>query len=852
MIQSLLRRWRYWRNRDAEAEELEAELDFHREQAGAPMPRAAIHREDARAAWIPLFLDDLAHDIRHALRGLRQSPSFALTAIGSLALALGFGTAIASLARAVLVKPLPFAHGDRLVLIFEGRTNQTDPHGDTSPATYRDLARTMKTLQGVALFGSLETNLSGGQEPERVDGAFVTPNFFDTVGVRPHLGRFFHEAEGEPGSDQVTVLSYELWQRRYGGDRSILGREIRMNDRPFKVIGILPPGFRYCFQRPELWRTFAVPPARWATRGSRYIWVTGRLAPGATVAQVNSELERLSAQLRRDHPRESPHLLLKAMSLRARLTEDARTSLFFLLAAVAALLLIACSNVANLLLTRSVSRGAEFEVRRALGAGAWRIARQLLTESLVIAAGAAIVAVPVTAGAFVILQSLVPGAMAAYTRLSVDWTTAALLGSLALGAALISGLLPAVRGAQPINTRAVNERSHGRWRGALITAELALAILLLNGASLLFRTFINLQNVDPGFEPQPLISAQTWLPDELMKDPPRRTQFYRSVLDRVRAIPGVTHATYATTIPTAWKGGISSFHVEGRVYEPGVTMAMMRQVSGDYFTTLGIRLRAGRLLDENDTATSEKVVVINAALAQQIWPGENPLGKRIRRGDPQTPGEWIRVVGVVDNVREMGLSEPAPVITYFPESQHPAATFSAPLYVVARGPASATAELRRAIQAVNPRQTVSKLLPVSAVLEDEYSARRVRTLISSAFALLALLLACFGLYGVLSYSVASRSRELGVRIALGASAGNIVRLVLSEGLRLSVLGIALGVASALALTRFMKSLLFQVQPDDPLLLLAGAGILLLAALFACWRPALRAFRIDPALALRGD
>lgn len=824
-------------------------MEFHRSQSGAALGSTARFREESREVWIPAFVDGLAKDARQAWRGLRRSPVFAVTAIGTLALALGFGAAIVSLASAVLFRPLPFREADRQVLVFEGTSRET-AQADTSPGTYRDLARSMKTLEGLALFGSIEANLTGDHEPERVDGGVVTPNFFHTVGVTPQLGRFFAESEGEPGKDQVVVLSHELWQRRYGGDRGVIGREVRLNERPYRVIGVLPPGFRYCLQRPEIWRTFAVTPQRWASRGARYIWVTGRLAKGATLAQVQTELDVFAAQHRKDFPRENGRLHLGAVPLRERLTLNVRSSLYFLLAAVAALLLIACSNVANLLLTRSVVRGAEFEVRRALGASGWRIGQQLLVESLVLASCAAALAVPVMLGALKVLEALVPAGMAAYTRLEVDWVTVAALVALAFAAALLSGLLPALRSGQPLNTRAIGGAGQDQLRGALIVAEVALAILLMSGASLLFRTFLNLQNVDSGFVAQGVTSAQTWLPPQLMENPARRTEFYQQVLTRVRAIPGVRHAAYGSAVPLTWKGGSSSFQVEGRPSEPGVNIAVMRQATAGYFETLRIRLRAGRYLGAEDRAGSEKVTVVNATLAQRMWPGESAIGKRLRRGDGS--GDWIRVVGVVDDVLELGLDAPAPMITYFPETQQPASTFSVPLYVMARADRPVAAELRQAILAVNPQQTVAKLQPVETVLQEELAERRVRSVISVAFAVLALALACFGIHGSLSYAVASRGREFGVRVALGASRGSLIGMVLGQGLRLSLVGVAIGLAAAWGLTRFMRTLLFGVQPDDPWVLTGVAALLVATAALASWGPARRACRVDPAQALRGE
>lgn len=795
-----------------------------------------------------VLIRDLASDVRVAWRGLYRNPAFAFTAIGTLALALGFATAIASLAQAVLLKPLPFAEAGRLMLIFEGAVGSSATGGETSPGTYRDLSANLKSLQGLALFGSMEANVTSEPEPERVDTGAVTPNFFATVGVQPFLGRFFTELEGEPGQDQVVVLSYELWQRRYAGDRGIVGREIRIEEKPFRVVGVLPPGFRYCLPKPELWRPFTLSAERWTRRGGRYVWVTGRLAQGTTLTQVQSELDNLSARYRQEFPKDTPRISLRAVPVREYLTSGAKMSLYFLLAAVGTLLLIACANVAHILLSRSVQRGPEFDIRRALGAGAGRIWRHLMSESLAISVTAAALAVPVANGALLLIESLVPAGMAAYTKPGVDVVALGLLAILATLTTLLSGMLPAVRVSRIPDGRAIGGRGRDRMRGALIVAEVSLALLLLSGAALLFRTFLNLQNVHPGVDAKQVFTAQTWLPSALAADQARRAQFYDQVLTRLRALPGVTQAAYGTAAPTTFKGGMSSFTTKDKVDVGGV--ALVRLVTDGYFETLGVRLRAGRLIGREDRAINEKVVVINSTLAKRIWPGEDALGKFLRGGNSRADAGWIRVVGIVDDVLEMGLDAPAPMITYFPESQHPAAAVFPPVYLLARGPGATSEALRQAVREVDPRQTVAKLQSLEDILDREKSERRLRSLIGVVFAGLALILACFGIYGVLSFSVSSRSREMGLRIALGASPGDIARMVVGEGLRLSIAGVAIGLGASLAATRYMEALLFQVQPQDPIILGMAAGFLILTALAASFSPARRAWRTDPANALR--
>ncbi|MBI2688793.1 MAG: ABC transporter permease [Acidobacteria bacterium] len=858
----LLAEWRrrldYWRNQDRYERELDEEMRFHLESAGSgakSFGNVTLLRERSRDVWGWPLVESIAVDVRYTLRGFRKSPLFAAIAIGTLAVAIGGGTAIVSLAEAILFRPLPYRNADELTLIFEGTLSRDRVRGDTSPATYRALRNEMKSLRGLAVYQPNEMNLSGDGEPERLDAVLASANFFDTVGVQPFLGRFFREGEDEPGKDGVVILSYELWQRRFGGDTRILNQTIHLSEALYTVIGVLPPNFRYHLDRGELWTPFALSPERWASRGSRYVYVTGRRAPAVSVEAVQAELDALAARYRKDYPRECSVMKLQAVDLHDRLTEESSTSLYFLLAAVFGLLLIACSNVASLLLTRAVARGAELSVRTALGASSGRLVRQLLTESLVLALTAGVASLAVAAAVFRILQPLVPPGMLAFTRLQLDWSVVAIQFALALFCTLASGMMPSFRAAGSLTTRAIGGRHHETMRSGLIAGEIALAILLLTGAALLFRTFQNLNGVNPGFQPEHLISAQTVLPREFYRDPAKRTLFYTEVTERLAALPGITGAAFTSAVPTIWKGGFSAYTAADKPFQPGISSAMMRQVTPEYFRTMKIPLLEGRLLTADDNARSEMVTVVNQSFARQVWPGESPLGKRIHRGDPQSGNPWITVVGVVGDVYELGLASKPPVITYLPESQHPAATFSSPNYLVARtsgDPAAMAAAVRRIIHEVNPNQSVAKLKPVNEVLASESAQQRIQATITVAFALTALFLACLGIYGVLSYAVAQRRQEFGVRLALGATPRQLVSLVMNSGVRLTLIGAVIGLTAAAGLTRFMETLLFQVRPLEPAVFAGVTVILALTAMFACWLPARRARKVEPAHALRYD
>jgi predicted permease len=477
----------------------------------------------------------------------------------------------------------------------------------------------------------------------------------------------------------------------------------------------------------------------------------------------------------------------------------------------------------------------------------------LATEALVLATLAGATSLLVAGACFRLLQPLVPGSMLAFTHLDLNPKVIGIQFGLALFCTLVSGLLPAFRIAGVANTRSIGGRHHERVRGALIVTEVALAIILLTGAALLFQTFRNLNGVNPGFRQEGLITAQIALPRQMEREPALRTRLYQDIVERVRAIPGVQNAAFTSAIPTTWKGGFSSNTPEGRPFQPGLMFAMMRQVTPEYFDVMKIPLREGRLFTPSDHAKGELVAVVNETAARQYWPGENPIGKRLHRGDPQSTNPWITVIGVVGNVRELGLAVDAPPITYYPESQHPTALFSAPAVVVARtagDPAAYGNAVRAAILAVSPNQPVSEVQTADTILGKETEERRIQATITVAFAAVALFLACLGIYGVLAYAVAQRRQEFGVRLALGASPGQLAGLVMSGGLRLTLTGVLIGLSAAAGLTRFMESLLFQVRPLEPEVFAAVTGVLFVTAMLACWFPARRAQRVEPAQALR--
>lgn len=859
-----IRRWRHLRNRAAEEASLAEEMRFHLEQRAAAngaeearrrFGNVTALRERCRDEWGWPAIENTLADIRYAVRGLRRSPGFAAVAIASLAVAMGGSAAILSLAEATLARPLPYPAAEELTVVFEGAVSEGRARSDSSPANFLSLREETRTLRGLALYHSAEWNLTGEGEPERIDGIVASSEYFRTIGVAPYRGRFFGPDENVPGQAAVAVLSYELWQRRFAGDEGILNQKIRLTDVEYTVIGVLPPGFRYHLNRGEIWTPFAPEPAAWNRRGARYVYITGRRDPEVPLARVQAELDALSARLRREYPVESGTTRLEAVPLREALTENGRAQLYLLAAGVLCLLAIACANVAGLLLTRALGRENELAVRRALGASRGRVARQLLAEALVLAACGGVAGLGVTTLAMSILQPLVPSGMAPFTRLAPDGRTLVWLFALGCVVTIAAGLAPALRSGRIGATRAIGGRGQDRTRTVLLIAQVAMATVLLSGAALLLKTFSNLRHVDPGFRPEGLLSLQTVLPRALATDPIRRTRFYTDTLAAVRALPGVTNAAFASTVPTHWKGGYSGIHFAELEYDPARMVVMMRQATPGYFETMGMRLIAGRFLNTGDRTDSSPAVVVNEAFVSRYWPGQDVLGRRIGRGRPGPGTQWIEIVGVVGNVIERGVDADPPPITYFAETQQPAATFTSPNHLLVRtvgDPAVLAGPVRDAIRRINPAQAVARIRPVTEILDEETASPRLHSLLTSAFALTALFLSCLGIYGLLDYSVMQRRREFGLRLALGAAPSGLAGAVAGRGMLLAGTGLALGLALAAWMSRWMETLLYGVEPLDGTLYAEAAAVLALATAAASWIPARRIRRVDPADALRAD
>ena len=807
-------------------------------------------------------METLLKDIRYGVRGLLKRPGFTVIALITLALGIGANTAIFSVVNAVLLRPLQFRDPEQLMVVWEEASFAGFPNNTPAPANYIDWKNQNQSFADMAAAATASFNLTGDGEPERIQANSVSANFFPLFGVQPLLGRSFLPEEDRPGGNKVAMLSYSLWQSRYGGDRNIVNREILLNGEKHTVVGVMPAGFQFLENDVRLWVPMALDQEEMANRGGHYLQVIARLKPGVVLSQAQADMSAVMRRIATDHPNETFDGKLGAvvMPLRDQLVGDSRSSLTVLLVAVAFVLLIACANVAGLLLARAVGRRREIALRMALGAGRVRVVRQLLTESLLLATVAGLLGSLLAYASFSFLQGLIPEQMAAATSLNLDTRILLFTVAISIVTGVVFGLAPALQAAKfdlndALKQSSTRATASGRLRSTLIVFEVALSIVLLVGAGLLIQTLFQLFRQYSVLEPDKVLTMRTILPREKYKEPQVRDNYYQQVLQRVEHLPGVVSAGYSTSVPLSWKGGSSGFYPEGtRNPIPGMSYdAIHRQVSADYLKTMNIALRQGRYLDNRDNAQSMNVAVINETMARQYWPGENPLGRRFKLGGPdETELPWIQIVGIAADLRQMGLDEPVKAEMYLPYQQvdHP---WFMPRDLAIRtngDPSSLVGAVRQIIREVDPDQPVSNVATMEEVLGTEAAQRRMGMIMLAGFAVLALLLASLGIYGVLAYFVTQHTNEIGVRQALGATPRDILFLVLKKGMGLTLVGVAIGLASAFALTRLMSSMLFGVKASDPLTFVAVPVLLALVALLACYIPARRATKVDPLVALR--
>ncbi|MDX2149510.1 MAG: ABC transporter permease [Bryobacteraceae bacterium] len=816
-------------------------------------------RDDAREAWLGPALEAFLMDLWLAARGMRRRPGYALLGGVTLALAIGACTAVFSLAYAVLLRPLPFPQPERLVRVYEDAAARGFPRGDTSPGNFRHLQQETRSFSALTMWHRTGATLTGEGEPERVDGLRTAANFFEVFGVAPQYGRAFQPGDDRPGAPPAVILSYRLWTRRYGGDPALVGRSISINDRPHLVLGVMPAAFSYPTSETQFWMPADLDARDWAKRGLRYFLVAGRLREGVSPEAAQSELDALAPLVREADPVANRDFRAVVVPLRDDLAGRAKDRLILLTGAVLLVLLIACANVAHLILSRSVRRASELALRLSLGASRGRLMRQLLAESLTISLVGGAAGFALAAWGLRVFAFLIPASMADTAAVRPDGAMAILALALALVAALLSGVVPAWRlsgvnwneSLRQGSSRLIGGFGQERLRGVLVVSEVAFAVMLVIGATLLVRTLLESLAVHPGFDSRNVLTATT-LPPAPHLEFERRNEFLDEALRRVRALPGVTGAAYMSAIPFTWKGGKLDFEVQGKPRE-NAQGALIRQVTPGYFGVLRTKLIEGREFTGDDRMSSEPVAVVNRALARRYLDG-NPTANHVRIHGPGFDGTWYRVVGVSEDVLEMGLlAAPQPMIYLSPRQTR--ADFNLPFGLAARttgDPDTLVPSLRATLREAWPAMPVSRVRTLESLREAELAERRPMAILSGALAAVALLLASVGVYGLLSFTVAQRIPEFGIRAALGASAFSILSSATRRGVGLALAGTATGVAASLALVQLMRGLLYGVKPVDPMAFAAAPVLVLLLAMTACIVPAWSVMRVDPSRALRSE
>jgi putative ABC transport system permease protein len=817
-------------------------------------------------------MQSIHQDIRYAIRTLLRSPGFTVVSVLALALGIGANTAIFSVVNAVLLRPLPYASADRLVQMWE----QTGPNLSPVPyPDYLDWREQSNVFDEIAAHGVYPVILAANNQPaERIALGYVSSGFLRVFQVHPLLGRDFSASDDSPGAPLVAILSHAFWKRQFGGDRGVIGKTVALDRRDYTIIGVLPPKFR-AYRPADVYATIAPVAARfYLIRGNHdTLDVVGRRKSGASLEQVRAQMRTIAKRLEKQYPGTNTGVAVSVQPLRDALTGESRKSMFILLGAVGFVLLIACVNVANLLLARGTSRRREIAIRSALGAGRGRVIRQLLTESCLLGATGGALGLLLARLTFVVLVRLVPS-RETLGDLALDFRVLLFAAFVSLATGLLFGIAPALQISrfglgEALKAGGTAEAgAHGkRLRRMLVAGEVGLAFVLLAGAGLLLRTFASLLQVDPGFRTERILTMRVTLAESGDMAMNYFGTFYQRVLERVEALPGVVHAGVCRFIPLSGSTSSAPYYRDDRpAPQPGqYPEALWKTVSPGFFRALGIPLMKGRFFTPADGVTPamgmshmeswfeqvKMVAVISKSMADHAWPGEEPIGKRFRFGTPELKGPWVTILGVVGDTKHWSLNDPSPPAMYFPVWQWP----DNGLYLTIRtkmDPLSLASAVRAVVHETDRSAPVTEVRAMEDLVSDSLSDRRLKVTLLGLLAGLALALAAVGIYGVMAYAVAQRTREIGLRMAIGASGASVMRAVLKEAGAVAVAGVAIGAAGALALTRFIAGFLYGVKASDPLTLAATAGILVSFAMLASYVPARRAMRVDPIIALRGE
>jgi predicted permease len=813
---------------------------------------------DVAASAVRVHADLLRQDLRQAFRSLRRTPGFALAVVLVAALGIGATTAAFSIADHVLLRPLPFPDADRVVRLWQDQPLRGYAFLELSPANYRDWKRSATSFEAVGAFRFLSANLVGDGEPERLDGAALTWDVLQVLQVRPALGRAFTAEDDREGAPGTLLLSDGLWRARFGADPGVIGRTVLLDEEPRVVVGVMPASFRFPMRDAEVWTPMRFAERDFEDRNDTYIHGVARLRPGATPGQANAELEVIAARLASQYP-ELAGTGANVVRLRDQVSERSRLLLLALVGAALCVLLIACANLAGLLLARALARRHELAVRTALGAGRERLVRQLFTESALLSLAGGILGVALAAAATPLAAQLVPTSLPIAETPGPDGRLLGVALLLTIATAVGFGVLPALRASRGIDSAGLRDGGRGaapghreRVRTALVVCEVGVSVVLLVSAGLLIRALWRVQQVDPGFRADGVMTLRTVLPRPRYEPVAVRERFYQSVLDDVRALPGVTGAAYTSFLPMVNRGGIWSVTLDGQPEDPATTrMVSLRFVTPGFFDVLGIPLRAGRDVSDRDRRESPFVAVVSESFVRQYWPEvANPLGRRIR-----VASQDREVVGVVGDVRVRGLERASEPQVYLPSPQVPDGGLInyAPKDLAIRTSADAVAlvpALRRIVARADPQQPVSDVRWLSEIVSAETAPRAVQVRVLGAFAAVAVLLAGVGIHGLLAFTVSNRAGEIGVRLALGAGRRDIVRLVVREAVRLAALGLVAGALVAYAAGRGMEALLAGVRPHD--LFTFGTAVVVAGGMtvLGCLRPTIKAVSVDPLTVMR--
>src|SRR5215475_6990965 len=806
-------------------------------------------------------------DLRHGARLLLNKPGFTLIAVITLGLGIGAVTAIFSVVNTVLLRPLPYKEPERIALIEQYFPKMDSSFGGVSAPEMLDYIAGNETFAEMAGYGLINLNLTGEREPRRIDVARVSPGLFPLLGVTPLLGRGFSAEEDVVGKSRVVALSEGLWRKHFGADPNIIGQAVKLDEAPYTVVGVMPARLRFpstggaFADAVELWTPLALTDdEKQARRRDSNFNLIGRLRPGVGLEQAQANMAAVAARIERQYPdiyQGNIRITATAVGLAAAATQKVRLVVLMLFGSVGLVLLIACANIANLQLARAAARRKEIAIRNALGAVPWRIARQTLTESLLLALIGGVVGSLIAAWALDLIVKFGPENVPRLGEVRLDPRALGFTLLITLLTGMLFGLAPALQSARVGLTEALNElgrasgaggREGARLRNMLVIIETALAVVLLVGAGLLINSFVRLLRTPPGFNPEGVIVARTTLPTARYPEPERGKAVYRQALDRIATLPGVRQVSVASTLPLAsdWQIG---FLVEGGGESEYYT-AYGSWVSDDFFRAMGIQLKSGRVFTDEDRADTTPVVVINEAMARRFWPGQSAVGKRIRWGG-WNPQGWLTIAGVVADVKFSSLEAESPPTIYMPVFQAPRIRRDAVFIArTAADPSSLAAAMRREIAAIDADLPVYDVRTMNRVIAESVAQRRFTMALLGIFAFAALGLAALGLYGVLSYAVTQRTREIGIRMALGGRRLDALKLVVGQGMKMTMIGALAGLIASLALTRLMKGLLYGVSARDPITFAAVALLLTMVALLACWIPARRATKVDPMVALR--